>query len=64
MEKQIHLFNTPQFYLEYMKNWLAHKKKENAPRSEVAVVEDLTKLVEVAVSSLTPHPAVHGNDKN
>lgn len=53
----IHLHNTPTFYLEYMKNWLAHKKKENANPAELAIVEDLHKLVEIAVGVLDPAPA-------
>lgn len=48
--------NTPSFYVEYMKNWLAQKKKENANPSETAIVEDLAKLVELATQYLEPEP--------
>lgn len=53
--KPVELHNTPQFYLEYVKNWLAHeKKKEKANPVELALVEDLAKLVEIAVGVLSP----------
>lgn len=59
----IHLHNTPTFYLEYMKNWLAHKKKENANPAEIAIVEDLTTMVGIAVDAMNPVPAEPGTDK-
>ena len=49
--------NTPRFYLEYTKNWLAHQRKEKANPAELAIVEDINKLVEVAVGVLDPVPA-------
>lgn len=59
----IQLHNTPTFYLEYMKNWLAHKRKENANPAEIAIVEDLTKMVQIAVDVMDPVPAELGNNK-
>lgn len=59
----IELHNTPQFYVEYMKNWLTHKRKEGANPAELAMVEDIKTLVEVAVSVLDPVPAEPGTDK-
>lgn len=53
----INFHNTPRFYLEYMKNWLAHQRKEKANTAEIAIVEDIQKLVEIAVGVLDPVPA-------
>ena len=39
-----------------MENWLEHKKKENAPAVELAIVEDLKQLVEIAIEQLEPVP--------
>lgn len=52
--------NTPRFYLEYTKNWLAHQRKEKANPAEIAIVEDIQKLVEIAVGVLDPVPAEPG----
>ena len=56
MGKTVTFHNTPGFYLEYTKNWLAHQRKEKANPAEVAIVEDLCQLVEIAVSVLQPQP--------
>lgn len=53
-EKTITFNNTPAFYLEYTRNWLAHQRKANAPATELAIVEDISKLVEIAVGVLAP----------
>lgn len=56
--QRISLHNTPQFYLQYVKNWLAHeKKKPTANPAEIAIVTDLATLVEIAVGVLEPEPA-------
>lgn len=62
MPKTITFHNTPGFYLEYTKNWLAHQRKEKANPAEVAIVEDLCQLVEIAVSVLQPQPTESAND--
>lgn len=54
---KITFFNTPSFYLEYTKNWLEHQRKAKANTAEIAIVEDLHKLVEIAVGVLNPVPA-------
>ena len=46
--------NTPSFYLAYTENWLAQQKKAKADPAQIAIVEDIHKLVGVAVSALTP----------
>ena len=57
MEDTIQFYNTPQFYLAYTANWLVKKKKEKASPAEIAIVEDLHKLVKVAINALEPGPA-------
>lgn len=61
MAKQITLHNTPQFYVEYTKNWLAKTPTEN--KVERLIVEDIATLIEVAAEHLTPQPAELANDK-
>lgn len=53
-KKTITFNNTPAFYLECTRNWLAHQRKANAPDVELAIVEDISKLVEIAVGVMTP----------
>lgn len=60
MPKTIHLHNTPTFYLEYMKNWLVHQREQKANPAEIAIVEDIKQLVEIAVDVLAPVPADPG----
>ena len=62
-EDVISFHNTPSFYLEYTKNWLAQKRKEKAREAELAIVEDIYKLVKIAVGVLAPVPAEPGTDK-
>ena len=53
-DKTISFHNTPDFYLAYTKNWLAHQRKAKASPAEIAIVEDIHKLVEIAVGVLSP----------
>lgn len=62
MPKTITFHNTPSFYLEYTKNWLAHQRKAKANPAEIAIVEDIHKLVEIAVAQLEPAPAEPANN--
>jgi len=59
-ERIITFHNTPAFYLEYTKNWLEKQRKSTNP-AELAIVEDLHKLVEIAVGALNPVPAEPDN---
>lgn len=61
--KTISFHNTPTFYLEYTKNWLAHQRKAKANQAELAIVEDLHKLVEIAVGVLDPVPAAQATEQ-
>lgn len=56
-KQTITFHNTPAFYVEYTKNWLAHQRKAKANPAELAIVEDICKLVEIAVGVLDPVPA-------
>ena len=62
-DKTVTFYNTPSFYLEYTKNWLAHQRKAKANPAELAIVEDLHKLVEIAVGVLDPVPAAPETEK-
>lgn len=53
-QKTLTFHNTPSFYVAYMDNWLAQKKKAGANPAETAIVEDLTKLVKLGVAQLQP----------
>ena len=63
-EQTVSFHNTPSFYLEYTKNWLAHQRKAKANPAEIAIVEDLCKLVEIAVGALDPVPTESENKTN
>ena len=63
-EQTVSFHNTPRFYLEYTKNWLAHQRKAKANPAEIAIVEDLCKLVEIAVDALDPVPTESENKTN
>lgn len=63
-EQTVSFHNTPSFNLEYIKNWLAHLRKAKAKKAEIAVVEDLCKLVEIAVGVLDPVPTESENKTN
>lgn len=58
MPKTIEFHNTPGLAREYVNNWLTHSKKEkNANPASIAVLEDILKLIDVAISVLQPGPA-------
>lgn len=53
----IKLSNTPRFYLEYTKNWLAHEQKKKNPNpAELAIIADIATLIEIAVGVMEPVP--------
>ena len=60
MPKTITLHNTPQFYMEYMKNWLATTKTISP--AEKMIIQDLATLVEIGADHLKaqPEPAEPG----
>lgn len=58
MAKTIKFNNAPALTREYVNNWITHAKKEkNTNPASIAVLEDILKLIDVAVSVLQPEPA-------
>ena len=56
--KTITFHNTPGLTREYVNNWLIHAKKgKNVTPAQIAVLEDVLKLIDVAMESLEPGPA-------
>lgn len=63
MPKTIEFHNTPTLTREYVNNWLTHSRKEkNANPASIAVLEDLLKLIDVAISVLQPGPTDSGKN--
>ena len=58
MPKTIEFHNTPGLTREYVNNWLVHARKEKAAPAQIAVLEDVVKLIDVALTVLQPGPAV------
>lgn len=63
MPKTIEFHNTPQFTREFVNNWLTHTKKHNDSPTHIAVLEDVLKLIDVALTVLQPGPAAPENKK-
>ena len=63
MPKTIEFHNTPQFTREFVNNWLTHTKKHNDSPTHIAVLEDVLKLIDVALTVLEPGPAAPENKK-
>lgn len=57
MPKTIEFHNTPGLTREYVNNWLVHARKEKAAPAQIAVLEDVVKLIDVALTVLQPGPA-------
>lgn len=57
-EKTIKFHNTPALTREFVNNWLTHERqnKKMSP-VEIAVLEDVLKLIDVALTVLTPGPS-------
>lgn len=41
----------------FVNNWLTHAKKEKRPAAELAVLEDVLTMIDVAMTVLEPGPA-------
>lgn len=52
--------NTPAFTREFVNNWLTHVKKHKHSPVHIAVLEDMVKLIDVALSVLEPGPTPEG----
>lgn len=57
MSKTIEFHNTPGLTREFVNNWLIHARKDKAAPAQIAVLEDVLKLIEVALAVLEPGPA-------
>lgn len=57
MPKTIEFHNTPGLTREYVNNWLVYARKEKAAPAQIAVLEDVVKLIDVALTVLQPGPA-------
>ena len=57
MPKTIEFRNTPGLTREYVNNWLIHARKDKAAPAQIAVLEDILKLIDVALTVLQPEPA-------
>lgn len=57
MPKTIEFHNTPALTREYVNNWLIHARKEKKAPAQIAVLEDVLQLIDVALTVLQPGPA-------
>jgi hypothetical protein len=58
MPKTIQFHNTPALTREYVNNWLTHARKDKkAQPAQLAVLEDVLQLIDVALTILEPGPA-------
>lgn len=63
MPKTIEFHNTPGLTREFVNNWLIHARKDKAAPAQIAVLEDVLKLIDVALTVLQPEPAATENKK-
>lgn len=63
MPKTIEFHNTPGLTREYVNNWLIHARNDKADPAQIAVLEDVLQLIDVALSVLVPGPAEPDNKK-
>lgn len=58
MPKTIQFHNTPGLTREYVNNWLTHAKKDKKISPvQIAALEDVLQLIDVALTVLEPEPA-------
>lgn len=57
MPKTIEFHNTPDMTRAFVNNWLTHAKKNKRPAAELAVLEDVLTMIDVAMTVLEPGPA-------
>jgi hypothetical protein len=57
MPKTIEFHNTPALTREVVNNWLVHAKKQKGTEpGQIAILEDVLKLIDVAMGVLQPQP--------
>ena len=60
--KRIEFSNTPQLTREYVNNWLVQAKKDKKKTpAELALLQDILTLIDVALTVLAPNPKDSGN---
>jgi hypothetical protein len=65
MAKTIEFHNTPALTREVVNNWLVHAKKQKGTEpGQIAVLEDVLKLIDVAMDVLQPEPTASGTAKS
>lgn len=65
MAKTIEFHNTPAMTREVVNNWLVHAKKQKGTEpGQIAILEDVLKLIDVAMDVLQPEPTVSGTAKS
>lgn len=65
MAQRIEFHNTPGLVREYVKNWLLHAKKDKQTQpAQLAMLEDIAKLIDVAMTVLEPMPTESANNDN
>lgn len=65
MEKEIVFNNPPKAVKAYVEHWLAHMRKHGGhARSHIMVMEDILRLIEVALSVLAPQPTQNPQPEN
>ena len=57
MPKTIEFHNTPDMTRAFVNNWLTHSRKQKRPAAELAVLEDVLTMIDVAMTVLEPGPA-------
>lgn len=58
MPKTLTFHNTPALTREYVNNWLTHARKNGKQSpAQIAVLEDVLQLCDVALTVLQPGPA-------
>ena len=60
--KTIQFSNTPRLTREYVNNWLVQAKKDKKKTpAELALLQDILTLIDVALTVLEPNPKESGN---
>lgn len=60
--KTIQFSNIPQLTREYVNNWLVQAKKDKKKTpAELALLQDILTLIDVALTVLEPNPKESGN---
>lgn len=65
MAKTIEFHNTPAMTREVVNNWLVHAGKQKGTEpGQIAILEDVLKLIDVAIGVLQPEPTASGTAKS